>query len=409
MQDNLAFHFPRWLLGLLVGLVLLGVVALAAGSFETPERAGANVLLVSNYLVGLSLGGLVLVALHYVTGAGWSVPLRRLPEALALALPVAALGLLAVFLLQPSLYSWSGGLPAAEEEASPLRSFWLDPPFFVLRAVIYLSLWLAFAVAIVRNSRRQDQTGDLALTRKNIRLSAAFLVVFGVTCWLASDDWLMSLEPDWSSTIFGVYNFAGLFLSALAAVTLLAVALRRFGPLRAFLTDDHLHDLGTLLFAFSSFWMYTWFCQYLLIWYTNHPEEAVYYLRRSDEPWFGFLLLDLLLNWGLPFLVLLFRAAKRQPGILAAVALLILAGRWVDLFLMIFPSQGKALAVPGFVEAGIALGAAGVFGLAVFWSLARAPLVPVNDPLFVHDQPHPSEEVPGSFQTLPPSPAGSSD
>jgi hypothetical protein len=382
MQDHLAFHRPRWALGVFLALALLGGAALAFGLFQEPQRAWANVLLVSNYLIGLALGGLALVALHYVTGARWSVPLRRIPEALTAVLPVAGLGLAAVLLVQPSLYSWSVAAPSAGGHASPLRVLWLERPFFLLRALAYLLLWLAFAWAIVRNSRRQDQTGDPALTARNVRLSAAFLVVFGVTCWLASDDWLMSLEANWSSTVFGVYNFAGLFLSALAAVTLLALWLRRSAPLRDLLTADHLHDLGTLLFAFSSFWMYIWFCQYLLIWYTNHPEEAIYLRRRWEGPWPAFLLADLVLNWGIPFLVLLFRGAKRRPAILAVVCLLILAGRWVDLFLMIAPSQGDTLASPDVFEAGVALGAGGVVGLAVFWALGKAPLVPVHDPLF---------------------------
>jgi hypothetical protein len=392
MQDNMAFHPPRRVLQVFQGLAILGGVIVVLALFLTPQRAWVNVLLVSNYLVGLALGALVLLALHYVTGARWSVPLRRLLEALTALLPVAGLGLAAVLLFQPSLYSWSVGSHSASagEHASPLRSFWLERPFFLLRALAYLVIWSAFAWAIVRNSHRQDQTGEPSLTGSNIRLSAGFLVVFGVTCWLASNDWLMSLEPAWSSTVFGVYNFAGLFLSALATVTLLALWLRRLGPLRDFLTTDHLHDLGTLLFAFSCFWMYIWFCQYLLIWYTNHPEEAIYFRRRWEGPWPVFLLIALTLNWGIPFLVLLIREAKCRPGILAVVSLLILAGRWVDLYLMIAPSQGQGetLAIPGFVEAGVTLGAAGMAGLAVFWALGKAPLVPVNDPFFVRESLH---------------------
>jgi hypothetical protein len=381
MPDQQVFQPSRWALGLAGILAVVGGATLAFGLFGAPPRAWANVLLVSNYLVGLALGGLLLVALFYVTGARWSVPLRRLPEALTAILPVAGLGLLAVLLFQPALFSGPAGTHAAQDHASPLRSLWMERPFLLLRALAYLALWLAFAWGIVRNSRRQDQTGDPALTARNVRLSAGFLVVFGVTCWLSSSDWLMSLEPAWSSTIFGVYNFAGLFLSALAAVTLLSVWLRRSGPLRDLVTADRLHDLGTLLFAFSSFWMYVWFCQYLLIWYTNHPEETVYLRRRLEQPWFPFLLADLVLGWGIPFVVLLFREAKRRPAILGVVAVVILAGRWVDLFVMIAPSQGDTFAAPGLIEAGMALGAAGLAGLAVLWALGKAPIVPANSGL----------------------------
>jgi hypothetical protein len=387
MADAMAFRPPRGVLRLFQGLALVGGATLVAGLATSPQRAWPNALLVSTYLVGLALGGLLLLALHHVTGARWSVPLCRVPEALAAALPLAGLGLVAVLLLRPSLYAWADSPPAAGGYTSPLRALWLGRPFFLLRAVVYLGVWLAFAVALVRAARRQQRGGAGGRAGSGVGLSAAFLVAFGVTWWLASSDWLMSLEPDWSSTIFGVYNFAGLFLSALAAVTLLAVWLRRFSPLREVLTADHLHDLGTLLFGFSSFWMYTWFCQYLLIWYTNHSEETAYFQRRWHGAWPALVLLDLALNWAIPFAVLLFRGAKRRPGILAAVALVVLAGRWVDLYVMIFPSQGEAVAVPGAVEAGFVLGAAGVFGLAFLRALAAAPLVPVNSPVGPREDP----------------------
>jgi hypothetical protein len=212
-------------------------------------------------------------------------------------------------------------------------------------------------------------------------LSAAFLVVFGVTCWLASYDWIMALEPRWASTIFGVYNFASLFLSGLAAVVLLVVCLQQYSSLKTVLKASHLHDLGTLLFAFSCFWMYIWFCQYLLIWYVNIPEETAYYRRRLHEDWPSLLYLDLALNWAIPFAVLLFRSAKRNPLVLGLVALAILAGRWLDLFLMIAPSQSGGIASPGWIEAGLFIGATGLFVLVFFHGLGKASLVPAAEPI----------------------------
>jgi hypothetical protein len=294
-MSGLTAHEVRYRLpasiGILFGvLAVLGGVALAVGLTQTPQRIWPNILLVSYYLAGLGLGALLFVALLYLTGARWSLPLRRIPEAMTAILPWAALGLLAVFLCRPSLYSWTQGESHGAYE-SPLHQLWLKRPFFLVRALIYLLLWVLFAMAIVRNSRQQDRDGDPARTWRNIRLSAAFVVVFGITCWLASYDWIMSLEPQWASTIFAVYNFAGLFLSALAAVALLALWLRLRSPLRSFVTEDHLHDLGTLLFSFSSFWMYTWFCQYLLIWYVNDTEETAYYRQRWHGIWPAFLIL----------------------------------------------------------------------------------------------------------------------
>lgn len=373
------YRLPAKAVLLFQGLALLGGVTLAVGLLLTPQRTWANVLLLSFYLVGLGLGGLLIVALHYVTAAQWSVPLRRVPEAMTALLPVAALGMVAVLLFRPSLYSWS--VAADQVPDSPLGHLWLNRPFFLLRALVYLSVWMAFAVAIVRTSRRQDREHDAAPTATNHRLSAGFIVVFGVTCWLASSDWIMSLEPKWPSTIFGVYNFAGILLSALAAVTLLALWLHRYGPLSVALNEDHFHDLGMLLFGFSCFWMYIWFCQYLLIWYANQPEETAYYFLRWQGSWPVWMLLCVVLNWGIPFVILLFRAAKRSPLVLGAICLLVLVGRWVDLFAMILPSQGDTASIPGLLELGLLCGVAGVAGLTFFWAFGKAPVVPLGESL----------------------------
>jgi hypothetical protein len=378
--SDAAYRLPRIAEWLSLGLVLLGCFAFVAGAVLAPPRAWASLLLVSCYLLGLGLGGAVLVALFYVTGAGWGVALRRVPEAMIALLPAAALGLGLVLLAYPQLYPWSdpaqGGV-----SLSPFQRIWLTRPFFLLRSLVYLALWITLAFAIVRVSRRQDQTGAAALTTRNVSLSALFLVVFAVTCWLASTDWIMSLEPRWSSTIFGVYNFAGIFLSALAAVSVVAVALYWQGPFRRVLTPQHWHDLGTLLFSFSSFWMYIWFCQYLLIWYVNNPEEAVYYWRRQQPGWQVLFLLNVALNWGVPFVVLLFRSAKENPGMLLAVAASVLLGRWLDLYLMILRPVGGATPLPDAWGVGVFLGALGLAVVRIGRALGRARLLPIRDPL----------------------------
>jgi hypothetical protein len=378
--SDAAYRLPRIAEWLSLGLVLLGCFAFVAGAVLAPPRAWASLLLVSCYLLGLGLGGAVLVALFYVTGAGWGVALRRVPEAMIALLPAAALGLGLVLLAYPQLYPWSdpaqGGV-----SLSPFQRIWLTRPFFLLRSLVYLALWITLAFAIVRVSRRQDQTGAAALTTRNVSLSALFLVVFAVTCWLASTDWIMSLEPRWSSTIFGVYNFAGIFLSALAAVSVVAVALYWQGPFRRVLTPQHWHDLGTLLFSFSSFWMYIWFCQYLLIWYVNNPEEAVYYWRRQQPGWQVLFLLNVALNWGVPFVVLLFRPAKENPGMLLAVAASVLLGRWLDLYLMILRPVGGATPLPDAWGVGVFLGALALAVVLIGRALGRARLLPIRDPL----------------------------
>jgi len=357
-------------------MALLGGLSLVAGFLLTPQRTWLNVLLASNFLIGLGLGGLLLVALHYVTGARWSLPLLRLPEAMTAVLPVASVGLIAVLLCCPWLYAAPASADVSE---SPLHRLWLNRAFFLARSLVYIAIWIAFAEAIVGNSRRQDKDRDRGRTEKNLRLSALFLVVFGITCWLSSTDWLMALERNWASTIFGVYNFSGLFLSALAFEVILVIWLKRQRSMQGVVNANHLHDLGTLLFGMSCFWMYTWYCQYMLIWFVNNPEETTYLRVRWRGAWPVWMFLDLALNWAIPFVVLLFRSAKRTPWLLGTVALLVLAGRWVDLSFMILPTQEDAYQQPGLLEGGLLLGTVGIFLLVVYRGLRKAPLVPLHE------------------------------
>jgi hypothetical protein len=375
----------------LSGLAALGAVVAAAGAVLAPDRMWASWLLVSYYALGLGLSALCFVAIHYTTGASWSVAVRRVAEALAGTLPFASLLLVVVLVARPQLYPWtlgtmwtistiSGGLGTATDGATAFKRFWLSRPFFLARAAAYAALWIAFAFAIRRCSRRQDGDGDPRWTRANVRLSAGFLIVFAVTFTLASVDWVMSLEPLWYSTIFGVYNFAGLFLSGLATLIVVALWLEKKGPLQHVLRDAHLHDLGKLLFAFSIFWMYIWFSQYMLIWYTNIPEETSYFVRRAHGLWFVLFLANVALNWLVPFAVLLRRDMKRDRTTLGRVAVVVLLGRWLDVYLMIFPAVVGGTPRIGLWEIGLTAGGIGCFGLVLARILRGAPAVPLADP-----------------------------
>jgi hypothetical protein len=366
----------------LIGLTVAGAIAAIVGAPAAPDRLWASWLLVSYYIIGVGLAGLCFVAIHYTTGASWSVAVRRVAEALAATLLLGLVLLAILFAARPQLYPWmnTSSLGSPADTALAFKRFWLSRSFFLDRAAVYAVIWILFSLAIRRCSRRQDIDGDPRWTRANIRLSAAFLVVFGVTFTLASVDWVMSLEPLWYSTIFGVYNFAGLFESGLAALILAALWLEWRGPLRHVLNEKHLHDLGSLLFAFCIFWAYIWFSQYMLIWYTNIPEETAYFLRRSHGGWFALFLANLALNWLAPFVLLLRRDAKRSRRTLGLVAAVVLVGRWLDLYLMIFPSVvGEAPRI-GAWEIGLTAGGIGSFGLALVWILRGAPAVPIADP-----------------------------
>jgi len=366
--------------GRLAGIVAAAAaVVLVGGTVAGQPRAWAGWLLASFGLTTAGLAGIVFVATQYAAGASWSVAFRRVPEALAATLPLGAAAVVALIGLATSAYPWAGHHEFHGGSVAQFKALWLSRPFFTGRAIVYVFVWMAFARAIIANSRSQDARGDVEYSVRNTRLSIAFLWAFAVTFSLASFDWIMSLEPEWYSTIFAMYNFAGLFSSGLAIIVLVAVRLRH-GPLARVLCDEHLHDLGKLLFAFCTFWMYIWFSQYMLIWYANIPEETTYYIARAHGAYGPVFVANVVLNWVVPFFALLRRGPKRRATLIARVAVVVLIGRWLDLYLMI---------VPPFAPDGPPFGVWEVAGAAALgggtvWAIARglraASLVPARDP-----------------------------
>jgi hypothetical protein len=356
------------------GLALMGMTASLIALVHDPVRAWSHLLLNSFYLLSMSLAALLFVAIQYLTAARWSACLRRIPEALMATLPVAAIAMLSLTLMRGAV----GAAIHRDGIVSPAKARYLSTPFMAGRALLVLGVWVCLASLVRRTSLREDADGGPIHHRRMKRYSAIFTVVFAVTFSIASVDWLMSLDPRWVSTIFAVYLFAGLLAQGAAGVTVVAVALRASGR-AAFITDDHLHDLGTLLFGFSTFWAYLWCSQYLLIWYTNFPEEVTHYATRTSAAWLPLFWANVALNWIVPFIGLLRRASKRDARVLIAIAVAVLVGRWLDLYLIIVP---ETAARPGFglLEASMALGSAGLCVALTTRALGHAALVPVNDP-----------------------------
>ncbi len=357
-------------------LLLVGAVTAVAGAPLGGSRFWSAWLLVSIYLVGLGLAGVALIAFEHISGAGWSVAIRRVPEAMTAFLFWGGLGVLTVLLCRPGLYPWTSG----EHHFVGFKALWLDRPFFLARTAGYLAIWVGFSWLLVRNSRKQDITGNPRLRRRNVAVSAVFTVLFALTVWLATVDWIMTLEPQWYSTIFGVYHFSGIMSSGVATVILLGLWLRRLGPWKGILSAEHLQDLGKLLLTFTTFWAYIWFSQYMLIWFANIPEESIYYIHRSRGAWGSLMLLNLLLNWVVPFLVLLPRNNKRDGKIIAQAAVVVLVGRWLDLYLMIIPTNPNASPMPDLWNLGLTLGLLGAVGILFWQTMRRAPVVPLHDP-----------------------------
>ncbi len=362
-------------------LAIVSAMVLATGAAVAPERVWSNLLIVGFYLVTLAVGGALFIALTYISGASWNVGFRRVPEAMAVLLAPVGLGLLAVLAVRCQHYAWHPHGVTGDAGTFWFKEQWTNPTFWMIRGVAYVALWLLLSRAMVAVSQRQDKSADIGLTLLNRRLSALFLLVYAPTFALASCDWLMLLDPMWYSTIWGVYHFAGMVQATLAVMIVLAIVQRKRGPLRGAFTDDHLHDLAKLLLGFSCFWMYIWFSQYMLIWYTNIPEETSYFLLRTQGPWGPLMVANVVLNWIAPFFILLSRPCKRSASVMLKVAGVVLLGRWLDLYIMVFPATVGATSVFGLWElAGIGL-LAGAFGWLFFRAFAKAAPVPTGDPL----------------------------
>jgi len=369
-----------------LGLAVIGLATLLVGLAVDPARALTNLLIGAILVVGLSAGALAILCLLTVANAGWAVVLRRVLEGFASFLPFAALLLLATTPGLRVLYEWARP-SAAHDHLLAAKAIFLNPGFFVLRMVLILGVWILFSRRLLSLSLAQDARDELALTRAAVRWAAGFLVVFAVTVCLAAFDWLMTLEARWFSTIFGFYNIAGILVSTCAAVAIAAILLSRAGLLPE-LNPSHLHDLGKLMFAFSTFWAYQWISQFLLIWYANIPEETVYFEVRWENGWMPVFFANLIAGWVLPFALLLPRAAKRDPRRLLPIAVLLLVARWLDLWLMAMPANFTNAPLPGIFELA---GFVGPLGLFVFWvsrRFGRVPLIVRHDPYLVESLHH---------------------
>ncbi len=370
-----------------VALMFLGALTFVIMLMKDKDRAWHAYLAGYMYVTIIAIGGLFFASIQHVAKAGWSVNIRRFSEALTAYLPVAFVGGLLLLLGGHSLYEWMDKSHVAADHLLAHKAPYLNTTFFAIRVVVFFALWMLFQKKLVGSSLAQDKTGDEQITHKSVGWSIAFLLVFAISFSLFTVDTLMSLQPHWFSTIFGVYCFAGLFQSTMASVILMIIYSMRKGLLTGYVDDNHLHDLGKFMFAFTVFWAYIAYSQYMLIWYANLPEETIFYIPRVTGPWMWVSLALLLFKFVVPFLALLPRWAKRSHTQLVAIAVLLLVMQYVDLYWLIYPNLNSEAVLLGLPEILIWLGFVGSLVFVVTRFLSQNAIVPVKDPR-IHESLH---------------------
>jgi hypothetical protein len=361
----------------------VGVPALAVSVLlgtRDPGQFYFSWLVAFMFWLSIALGGLFFVLTHYVTKASWSVVVRRQAENIMATLPLFIVLFVPVVLGMHHLFHWTDAEHVAHDPLLQGKAAYLNTEFFLIRAAICFAAWTLVSWWFVRRSTKQDATGDVPTTLRLIQVSAPALFVFAITVTVAAIDWLMTLDPHWYSTMFGVYYFAGCLVGIFAFMSLLATAMQRAGLTGGTVTTEHLHDLGKLLFAFTVFWAYIAFSQYFLIWYANIPEETTFFHHRATGSW---MTITILLAWGhfgVPFLFLMSRHVKRRPALLAAGAAWMLLMHFLDLHWIIMPVHHQAGFQLSALDLTTLVGIGGLFVSLVGWQMRRRALIPVRDP-----------------------------
>jgi hypothetical protein len=360
-------------------LTLSGLLIVIISYLVDPLRSSFNNLIALIFLIGISVGALILVALEYLAGAVWSTPMRRVSEFLAASFPFIIILAIPLFLNFQNIFQWSQAGLAGTDKILQNKSSYLNFTFFIIRFAGMFIIFYLFYVVFTRNSRKQDDDREQKHTKTNLKFSTAFMPVAAILLSVISVDWLMSLQPHWYSTIFGFYFITTTVLAGLAATTYAAVALNENGYLHPSICEDHYYSFGALLFAMTNFWAYIAFSQFLLIWYANIPEETSWFMMRWAGDWKYLSVALIIVRFVIPYAGLLSYNSKSNPKNLKRIALIILFAHLFDIYWLVMPSYSAGM-VLSFYEIGFPILIVGVIILIFYAQAKKYNLVPVGDP-----------------------------
>ncbi|MGB2136223.1 MAG: quinol:cytochrome C oxidoreductase [Flavobacteriaceae bacterium] len=349
---------------------------------QLQNKPWAALYVAAFFFMMIALGTLAFYAINRAAQAGWSPALFRVMEGITAYLLPGAIIVFVILALSGMhfnhLFIWMDPEVVAHDKLIQGKTGFLNTPFFLARAAFYIAGWVTYRYFSRKFSLAQDQVSDVSNHKKNFRISAAFLVFYIVTESMMSWDWIMSIDPHWFSTLFGWYVFASMFVSGITTIALIAIYLKSKGYLEK-VNDSHIHDLGKFMFGISIFWTYLWFSQFMLIWYSNIPEEVTYFITRIEDynlPFFGMLVM----NFIFPLLILMNSDYKRINYFIVMAGIVILLGHYMDVFNMIMPSAVGDQWFLGIPEIGGFLFFFGLFIFVVFKEISKAPLHAAGDP-----------------------------
>jgi hypothetical protein len=366
-----------------------GAVLCLVGLLIDPLQFLRSYLVAYIFVLGIALGCMALAMVHHLSGGSWGLVIRRVLEASMGTIPLLAVLFLPIVLGIPKLYPWANADVVAHDAVLRHKSPYLNLPFFIARVIFYFCGWYVFAYFLKKWSLEQDRTGGARMSRRMHALSAPGLLFYGLSVTFAAVDWIMSLNADWFSTIFGILVMGGQALSAMAFVIAVTVILAQREPLKNAVSSTNLHDLGKFLFAFVMLWAYFSFSQFLIIWSGNLPEEIPWYLTRLRGGWQWIGLMLVVLHFALPFGLLLSRDLKRNGRSLIRVAIMLLVIRWVDVFWLIAPTFHPQGLRVHWMDLATVVAVAGIWLAYFLRQLKSRPLLPVGDPeleeVFAHE------------------------
>jgi hypothetical protein len=371
----------RWIAGrnVLMFAALIAVVLCAVGYWQDPTRFFRSYMVAFAFTAAIGLGAFFFVMVQFLTGAAWSVTVRRIMENIMITLPVGALLFIPVAFGLKDIYSWADTAMVAADPVLKLKAGYLSQNAFLIRTYIFFALWSLWIFSIYRQSTKQDTEKSIRQMHIASRWSAPGLFLVVVVGTLASFDWLMSIEPKWYSTIFGLYILTGGALAFFSVVTLVALGFRRAGILTRAITMEHFHDLGKWMFALTAFYTYIAFSQYLLIWYANLPEETIWYRHRMAGGWLYIALAMPFIRFIIPFFTLLCRPAKRSLKVLGLMAAWCLIVEYIDLYWVVMPAYFKDGPQPHWLDLATLAATLSICGLAFWGRFKRHKMAPVGD------------------------------